>query len=299
MKVLNFGSLNIDMVYNVDNFVHPGETISSLKMEKFCGGKGLNQSLALARAGAEVYHAGCIGPDGGMLTEILKSSKANTEYIKMVDTPTGHAIIQVDNKGQNCIILYGGANMEVTTQYVDTVLNNFNKDDIILLQNEISSLSYIIDKAYERGMKIALNPSPINENIIKASLDKVSYFILNEIEGREITGRTKAEDIIEGFKKKYPKAKIVLTLGENGVIYFDGETKYRHGIYAVDVIDTTAAGDTFTGYFLAGIIRGQQPMEILKTASMASALAVSVKGAANSIPDLNTVKKSLIENATI
>lgn len=189
MKVLNFGSLNIDMVYAVDHFVRAGETLSSDRLVRFCGGKGLNQSVALARAGATVLHAGCIGRDGGMLLDLLAASGADTRFVRQLDEASGHAIIQVDKKGQNCILLYGGANLQITEAFADPqVLAACDRGDVLLLQNEINLLPYIVEKAYGRGMEIALNPSPINDQLGKLPLEKIRYFILNEIEGRELTG---------------------------------------------------------------------------------------------------------------
>ena len=138
MKILNYGSLNIDHVYHVPHFVRPGETLSSLDMQLFAGGKGLNQSIALARAGADVWHAGAIGKDGGMLSGILKDSNVNTGCLKIRDVPTGHAIIQIDENGQNCILLYGGANQTMNRLEIEEVLSHFEEGDILLLQNEIN-----------------------------------------------------------------------------------------------------------------------------------------------------------------
>ncbi len=289
MKVLSFGSLNVDHVYAVENFVRPGETISSLGLERFCGGKGLNQSIALARAGAEVYHAGLVGEDGSMLTELMELKGVNIDYTKVIDGPSGHAIIQVSQKGQNCILLYGGSNMKIDEKFVDSVIENFNKGDLILLQNEISSLSYIMDKAYEKGLRIALNPSPFNDRLKECPLHKVEYFILNEIEGNEISGESEPMAIAKTIIAKYPGSKVVLTLGKDGVLYYDGEVCERHGIYDVKVVDTTAAGDTFTGYFLACIGEGLSPAIALEKASKASSLAVNKSGASVSIPSRDEV----------
>ena len=119
MKILNFGSLNIDKVYQVDNFVRAGETISSKNLNFFCGGKGLNQSIALAKAGADVWHAGCIGNDGQMLSDALQNSQVRLDFLKTLDMPTGHALIQVSQTGQNCIILFGGANQAISKEQID------------------------------------------------------------------------------------------------------------------------------------------------------------------------------------
>ena len=162
MKVLNFGSLNIDYTYQVDHFVRAGETMSSESLQVFSGGKGLNQSIALSKAGADVWHAGAVGAgDGDFLIEQMKKAGVHTELIEHLDGQTGHAIIQKDPAGQNCILLYGGANQRITREMVDRVLTQFEADDFLILQNEISEIGYIMEKAHEKGMKIVLNPSPI------------------------------------------------------------------------------------------------------------------------------------------
>ena len=277
------------MVYTVDHFVRTGETLSSEKLEKFCGGKGLNQSVALARAGAHVYHAGCVGKDGEMLVALLGDSGVHTEFVTVLDSPSGHAIIQVDHKGQNCILLHGGSNRMITPEMVDSVIESFDAGDVLLIQNEINQLDYIINKASEKGMRIALNPSPVSDTLLKLQLEKIHWFILNEIEGKEISGKTKPDEILAGFRSKYPESTVILTLGKDGAIYDDGSKRCRHGIYNVPVVDTTAAGDTFTGYFLTCITSGKTPEESLRIASVASSLAVSQKGAAPSIPNMDQV----------
>lgn len=295
MKILNFGSLNIDKVYQVEHFVRPGETISSLRLDTFAGGKGLNQSTALAKAGAQVYHAGKIGRDGDFLVKLLEENGVDCSCIIKEDIETGHAIIQVDKTGQNNIILFGGANREITEKDIDTILSKFEAGDILLLQNEISGLEYIIQHAYELGMRIALNPSPIDSALLKLPLEKIEWFILNELEGKDITGETLAEDIIRVMLEKFPNSKVVLTLGEQGVWYADRVTRESHGIFAVNVVDTTAAGDTFTGYFLALTNEGKEVAEVLKTASKASAMAVSKPGAAESIPLREQVDNTVLK----
>lgn len=284
MKILNFGSLNIDKVYSVDDFVKPGETISSKNMQVFAGGKGLNQSIAVANAGSLIYHAGMIGKEGVFLKEILEDKKVDTSLLKTIDSETGHAIIQVNKEGQNCILLFSGANHEIDEEYVDYVLENFESGDILILQNEISCLSYIIDKAFEKGMKIALNPSPINENLYNLDLNKIEWVILNEIEGSVISGETEADDIVSNLLKRFSRLKVILTLGEKGSIYIDSENKFEQSIFKTDVVDTTAAGDTFSGYFISCLSEGKEIKESLEIASMAASISVSRKGAANSIP---------------
>lgn len=284
MKVLNFGSLNLDFVYQVDHMVSPGETLASSQMQIFCGGKGLNQSIALAKAGAEVYHAGCIGEDGRLLVEALEKEGVRTDYVKTLEEKTGHAIIQVDRNGQNCILLYGGANRAQTEEYIDQVLAGFDAGDMIILQNEINRLDYIIDQAYERDMIIVLNPSPFDENLADCDLNKVSIFLINEVEGCQITGENEPEKILEKLAETYPDARVVLTLGSEGSVYQENGCCIRQNIYRVEAVDTTAAGDTFTGYFVASLLEGLDIGDCMDLAAKASALSVTRQGASPSIP---------------
>lgn len=284
MKILNFGSLNIDKVYEVEDFVKPGETISSKDMQIFAGGKGLNQSIAVANAGSNIYHAGMIGKEGLFLKDILDEKNVDTSLLKVIESETGHAIIQVNKDGQNCILLFSGANHKIDENYVNLVLDKFEAGDIIILQNEISCLEYIIDQAFKKQMRIALNPSPIDESLAKLDLNKVEWIILNEIEGSIISGRENHDEIVFELLKRFSNLKIVLTLGEKGSIYRDGEKSYSQNIYKTNVVDTTAAGDTFMGYFISSISKNRSIEDALEIASMAASISVSKKGAANSIP---------------
>ena len=293
MKVLNFGSLNVDYVYSLQHIVQAGETILSSGMNVFAGGKGLNQSIALAKAGLDVYHAGQIGNDGQILLDTCTEYGVHTDFVKQLDVKGGHTIIQVDEKGQNCIILYGGTNLMLTREFVDEVLSHFEEGDYLVLQNEVNQLDYMIDKAYERGMKIALNPSPYDSRLNECDLKKVSLFLLNEVEGEQMTGSADPDEILVRLAKLYPSASFVLTLGSNGAVFSDGTQKYFQDIFKVKAVDTTAAGDTFTGYFIAGLIEGMPIPEILRMSAKASSIAVSRPGAAPSVPSREEVMESL------
>lgn len=292
MKVLNMGSLNYDYVYRVKHIVQGGETISSDHMETFCGGKGLNQSIAMAKAGVLVYHAGMIGEEGNLFLDVCQKNGVDTTYIKEIEGKSGHTIIQVDEEAQNCIILYGGANLKLTKEYIDKVIDNFEEGDYIILQNEVNELDYIIERAYEKGMIIVLNPSPFNEKIKKCDLKKVSIFMINEIEGEQITGEKEPDKILLLLKKNYPKAKVVLTLGNKGSIYQDQDFFVKQDIVKVKAIDTTAAGDTFTGYFIASQIEDKAIEDTMKLCAKASSIAVSRMGATDSIPFRNEVENN-------
>ncbi len=293
MKVLNIGSMNLDLVYSVDHIVQPGETEASFALDTFLGGKGLNQSMALAKAGVEVYQGGMIGEDGQPFLDACQQYGVNADYIRKVEGKSGHAVIQRDKNAQNCILLYGGANQMLTEEYVDGVLANFGTGDILLLQNEVNMMPYIVDKAYEKGMQIALNPSPFNEKLDEVDMKKI--FLLNEVEGNQVTGLTDPDEIIAEMLKRFPGAKIVLTLGKDGAVYADAEQKHFQPIFKVKAVDTTAAGDTFSGYFLAGLIDGMPVPEILKMSAKASSIAVTRAGAVPSIPYRDEVMSALAE----
>lgn len=297
MKILSFGSLNIDYVYSVPHFVKKGETLSAKELNVYTGGKGLNQSIALARAGVETYQAGAIGTDGMFLLEQLKEAGVKTDLVKILDdVRTGNAIIQNDDEGDNCIVLFGGANQAITKEQVDEVFKDFTNEDYLLIQNEINELSYIVEKAKEEGMKIILNPSPMNEKIMKLPLDQIDYFILNEIEAMQILEMGKPEEIDGKYiasllHERFKDATIVLTLGSEGSVCISDDEYVEQSIYKVKAIDTTAAGDTYTGYFIAGILNGKTIKESMDIASKASAIAVTRQGAAPSIPVLEAVEE--------
>lgn len=291
MKILNFGSLNIDYVYSLSHFVQKGETITSDMLNVFAGGKGLNQSIALSRAGGNVYHAGAIGADGLFLEEVLNEAGVDTRFLmKCEDIRTGNAIIQKDREGDNCIILYGGANQAITTEMADEVLSAFGEGDWLFLQNEISEIPYMVEKAHERGMRIVLNPSPMNEKILGINLNYIDCFILNEVEAHALVREDVDKDaLLNQLKERFPHAEIVLTLGEKGSVYAGAEGIAEQKAYQVAVVDTTAAGDTFLGYYMAGRLQGESVKEALDMAARASAIAVSKKGAAPSIPKRDEV----------
>ena len=289
MAVLNFGSLNYDHVYEMDHFTQPKETQSSLSYIRNFGGKGLNQSIALAKAGVDVFHAGKVGNDGQDFIDYLKKYHVDTKYLVKDDTQaTGHAIIEIC-KGQNRIILHGGANQDIDEGQIDETLKDFSKEDVLLVQNEISSMSYLIEKAHEKGMMIVFNTAPMNEKVFRYPLDKVDLFIVNEIEGAGLAKieTDDLEKIIEALKETYPDRKFVLTAGESGSFYFDKDTCIRQDIYPVEAVDTTAAGDTFTGYFLASYLKDKDVKKALDLAAKASSITVQGKGAAQSIPEIS------------
>lgn len=313
MKVLCFGSLNVDYTYKVDHFVRKGETLSSDSLQVFSGGKGLNQSIALAKAGVETYHAGAVGEDGRFLLAQLQEAGVNTDYVAVLeDVRTGNAIIQNDREGDNCILLYGGANQAITPAQADEVLGHFQEGDFLVLQNEINELAYIMEQAHRQGMRIALNPSPMDGKIMGLPLGYVDYFLLNEGEAGQLLGQdavkpaqgeggqqpgrrmgkaVDGERLVKALSGKFPNAVILLTLGKEGSVCMGSQGFLRQDSYPVTAVDTTAAGDTFTGFFLGGILQGYPLQEAMDRASKASAIAVTRKGAAPSIPSIQEVER--------
>lgn len=285
MRMLVFGSLNLDIVFQVPFVVRPGETVAAAGRQVLPGGKGLNQAIALARAGANISMAGTVGPDGDMLLDIAVQNGVDITPVRRVQEPTGQAIIQVDAEGQNSIIVFGGANRQNDAAHMQAVLAAFAPGDWLLLQNEINGLPRLMELAKARGMQIALNPSPWEADALpEHCLALADLFFLNELEAAGITGATQPQQMLDIITRRFPHAEVVITLGAEGALCANGNTVHRHGSYQVPVVDTTAAGDTFTGYYLAAQAAGLPMQDALHQASVAAALAVSRPGAAVSIP---------------
>ena len=284
MKLLNFGSLNIDLVYRMDHLVRPGETQAAQSFARFPGGKGLNQSVALARAGATVLHAGKVGPDGALLLDTLRDAGADVSPVAVGPEPSGHAVIQVERSGQNSIIIYPGANGCITGAEMDAALAKMDAGDWILLQNEINGIPAIMEKAKARGLKIAFNPAPMDPGVKGYPLELVDLFVVNETEAAALTGLTEEADALAAMERAYPNAIHVVTLGARGSLCSANGQRYTVEAKKVQAVDTTAAGDTYIGYFLALLMEGAPVDVCMETATRASAIAVSRMGAAPSIP---------------
>ena len=287
MKILNFGSINKDFVYLVENFVQSGQTISSKKYEVFLGGKGLNQSVALAHSSANIYHAGCINKNDDSIIIQLNKWGVNTDNIIKVEDPTGHAIIQVNDNGENSIIIHGGANHSISSEQIENTLNKFKSGDILVLQNEINKIEEIINRGYEIGMKIFLNPAPFTKEIINYPLQKLDTLIFNESEGFGLSsGEQDKTKILKYLSKKYPSTKLLLTLGKKGSIYIYNNKVIEIPANKVNSVDTTAAGDTYIGYFISSYYKNNEVKESMEIASKAASISTTKIGGAISIPKL-------------
>lgn len=293
MRIVNFGSLNIDYVYRVDEFLRPGETKPARSREIFCGGKGLNQSIACARAGLSTFHAGFLGYEGMFLKEKLAESGVATDFIREVKQTCGHAIIQVSDSGQNCILLYPGTNALLTEAFADEVLSHFSSGDVALFQNETNLVPELIEKASRKGLKVALNAAPFTEAVKAFPLELVDWLFVNEIEGASLSGEKAPEKIAARLRALYPNTEIILTLGAEGCLYTGGEGVFSEPAADVVPLDTTAAGDTFTGFYLMAALNGEGAKRALQVASAASGLAITRMGAADSIPTIGQVQAAL------
>ena len=294
MGIYNFGSLNIDHIYRLSHIVAPGETLAADTLSFSAGGKGLNQSIALAQSGAETFHVGCIGSDGSWLKELLAERGVRTDHVKQVEAVTGHAIIQVSKTGQNSIVIFGGANQAMTEEQVDSILAQATSDDLVLLQNETSCVPYIARRCAQLGIPLAFNPSPISQALLESfPFETVKYLLVNETEAAAITGTDIPEEAAEILLAKYPELCLVMTLGSQGVYYRDQFMALTQPGFPVEAVDTTGAGDTFAGYFLGMITRGHTCAQALRYACAAAAIAVTRHGAAPSIPSLAEVEEFL------
>lgn len=319
MSILCFGSANIDDTYRVPHMVARGETLAATGVTRRAGGKGLNQAIALARAAAgqlDVAFAGCVGFDGAFLLDELEGAGVDTSRVQVLeDERTGLAVIQSDDAGDNCIILYGGANRRVTSKHVARSLAFYGPGDMVVLQNEVNLVDEVIDRAVERGMQVALNPSPFDESIMGLPLDKVDYLLVNEVEAMQLLaaagdgaagaraadggaaggapdGQIDAGDweaVAAALGERFGSVCVVMTLGAQGAYLIQGATRVHVPACPCDAVDTTAAGDTFTGYFLAGLALGRNAVAAMETASRAASIAVSRPGAAASIPTADQV----------
>lgn len=283
-KCLVFGSLNIDHTYQVAHILNPKETLSASALHDSCGGKGLNQAAALSRAGAKVTMGGCLGQSSELLKAALRQNQINSHCLKEVSCPAGHAVIQVDEHGQNAILVYPGSNHCLSESQIEETLAEFEEGDLIVLQNETNLLPELIRSAHLRGLTCALNPSPIDETCASLPLDLIDLLFINEVEGAAFCGSEDPQVILNTFRRRWPNCRLILTLGDQGSWYQDRTQRFHLNCCQVEVVNTVGAGDTFCGYFLAAMLEGQTPDNCLKLATAASGWAVGRAGAVDSIP---------------
>ncbi|AXY41468.1 ribokinase [Halomonas sp. JS92-SW72] len=283
----NFGSINLDHVYRVPHLVRPGETLASHDYRVGLGGKGANQSLAMARAGGRVCHWGRLGRQDAWARDSLARAGVDVTHVSLVDAPSGHAIIQVDDAGENAIILFPGANHGFQRAGLEALVAATRPGDWLLLQNECNGLEQLLPLAAGHGLRIAFNPAPMSEAVSELPLSACQLLFLNRSEAAGITGlalEAGAKALLDALADRLPGCDVVLTLGDEGAWYQRGDQRCHQPALAVTAVDTTGAGDTFIGYYLAALQRGAAVADCLTQASAAAALAVQRPGAAESIP---------------
>ena len=284
--IWNLGSINADNFYAVPHLPGPGETLTASRFHQGLGGKGANMSVAAARAGARVEHIGAVGPDGKWAKDRLQEYGVDTLHVSSVEIATGHAIISVDEAGENSIILFSGANHAVTDQMIGAALTEASSGDILLMQNETLGQSYAATTARALGLRVAYAAAPFVAEAIISIMDQIDLLILNEVEAVQLFDATGRD--LSGL----PIDDVVVTLGGAGCKWVSNKAKTSKifAAYKVDPVDTTGAGDTFTGYLIAGLDRGMDMPEAIDLASRAGALMVTRHGTADVIPDLKEIQ---------
>lgn len=293
MKVLVFGSFNIDKVYRLAHLPDRGQTLYCDDYAVHVGGKGLNQALAFARAGADTFAAGKVGrEDGAYLTDYLARGGVDVSAVAADGEHTGHTIIEVDPDGENQMILFGGANREITPADCERILRDHADADLLMTQYETSCVEYMLELAHRAGIRTAVNPSPYVPQVRSLPFERIDILILNAFEGESITGERDPAAVVRALHAR-SHGVVVLTRGADGAMYFDGETEARVPAFRVDALDTTGAGDTFTGFCLHALLTGASPARALRLGAAASAIEVTRVGAAETIPTREEVLRFL------
>ncbi len=292
MTIYNLGSINADHFYQVPHLPEPGETLAADGFSTGLGGKGINQSVAAALAGSKVVHIGAVGPDGQWAVDRIAGFGVETQHIQTVETPTGHAIINVDTKGENAIVIFSGANNCQSVTQIEQVLSGADKGDILLLQNETTLQAEAAKIAYDRGLKVIYSAAPFSVEAVKNVMKYVTILMMNQVESEQLCAG------LETDLASLPVSEIIVTKGSNGAMWLQpetGETSYTPS-FPVKPVDTTAAGDTFAGYVAAGLDQGMNVQDAMRRASAAAALKVTRKGTADVIPSADEVANFLNAN---
>lgn len=284
MAIWNLGSINADFVYSVPHVPAPGETLASTGRQMFLGGKGTNMSVAAARAGARVNHIGAVGDDGRWAVERLLEYGVDTRNITVIGIETAQAIIMVDLHGENSIVLHPGANAEIPQATLQAALSEAETGDWLVIQNETNLQRTAASLGKKLGLQVAYAAAPFDAERVQAVLPYLDFLILNAVEAEQLaqaTGQSPAD---------LPVRDVIVTLGSEGADWYGAEGKQHFPAIRVTPVDTTGAGDTFTGYVLAGLDRGMPMAQAIAQATKAGALMVMRHGTADVIPDLSEVQ---------
>lgn len=300
--VYNYGSINIDHVYRVSHLVRPGETLSSTSLHQVLGGKGANQSLALARAGGRVVHWGRLGEADRWALAPLIEAGVEVSDVELIAGASGHALIQVDDAAENAIILYPGANHGFDESRLGALVDAAESGGWVLMQNECNAAERMLRLAAECGLSIAFNPAPLSPDVADLPLKLCQILFLNRGEAAALVVQDEnsdADTLLAALATRLPDVEIVLTLGSEGVCHQHRGERVTLAAHRVEAVDTTAAGDTFIGYFMAARQRGDGTEQALRLATTASALCVQQAGAEPSIPVAVAVEEALTTLPTL
>ncbi|XEQ91247.1 Ribokinase [Sporomusa carbonis] len=289
--VLVVGSLNMDLVATADRLPAVGETVFGKDFATFAGGKGANQAVAAGKLGAKVTMVGCIGQDAfaQQLLNSLAANSVNTALVRQVDISTGTALITVGASGANTIVVVPGANAHCNKQDVDKALSSFSQPGILLVQHEVPSITveYAIKAAKAAGWTVILNPAPARQ-VPESTLALVDIITPNETEAAVLTGSkiNSPDDAVVAGKRLLALGvkAVVVTLGGQGAMCITNQEIYHVPPIRVDAVDTTAAGDAYTGALAAALAEGQSLKAGLKFAAVAAGISVTRRGAQPALP---------------
>ncbi|MEM8593006.1 MAG: ribokinase [Pseudomonadota bacterium] len=284
MTIFCLGSINADFFYDVPHIPAPGETLASTDYRIGLGGKGVNQSVAAAKAGSDVVHIGAVGADGAWAVARMKALAVGIDHIATVDTPTGHAIINVAADGENAIVLYPGANLRQTDAAISAALKDAQKGDLLLLQNETSLQVEAAKIAREAGLKVVYSAAPFSTDAVQAVLPHADILAVNEVEAEQL------EAALQMQVSELPVEGVLVTLGDKGADFVTVDGRVHADAFPVMPVDTTGAGDTYLGYFAAGLDHGMALGEAMELAAKAAALKVTRPGTADAIPSREEVE---------
>lgn len=286
MAVYNLGSINADLFYQVPHLLAPGETLASTEHSRGLGGKGANMSVAIARAAARAVHIGAVGSDGRWAVERLLEYGVDTRNIVELDVPTGHAVIMVDDHGENAILLYPGANRALTETHIASALAVATEADTFVFQNETSAQIEGATLASSKGMRVVYAAAPFDAHSVEAVLPMLDILVMNAIEAQQLT------DALGVALTDLPVRDVIVTLGGDGCrwVNTDDGTDKTFPAIPVTPVDTTGAGDTFTGFLVAGLDRGLPMEQAILLGQQAGAIMVTRHGTADVIPDLKDIE---------
>jgi len=288
MAIYNLGSINVDYFYTLPHLVRPSETIAAIGFNQGLGGKGANQSVAIAKAGGAVKHIGAMNPADKHYYDQLVALNVDVSYLSMTDTATGHGIVMVDEQSaENQIVVYPGANFVITEEMVDAGLGDATSSDWALCQNETSQTDYFMKRAKDRGMNLCYSAAPFNAEKTLVMLPLINMLVVNEIEANDL------ERELNRPIKECGIDHVLVTLGSRGVRYIGLEGEFTLPSPSVDAIDTTGAGDTFLGLFLARYDVTGDLKASLHFAVTGAAIQVTRQGTADAIPSLDEIESAL------